>query len=269
MPDLAVSARTHPLVTRLPAFSPVAVKLLGLVSDDNASFTEIAKMLSLDPTLAGQVLRTANSGMFGRRVAIQSLLHAIAMLGLRTVSHIAITAAISFGLPRRTSPWMRTWWRHSIATALVAEHTGAQELDIDFGYTAGLLHGIGQLALFQQAPQEYPFLADAAYASGADLRQREQERFGSDHAELAGLILAEWGLPANLQHAVAAHHMSDGYGPLARAVQTGCSAAEQRGFGQCGCCAALPGEASPWSDKFERYLDGLAIEVNRVECSLL
>jgi putative nucleotidyltransferase with HDIG domain len=254
----------------LPAFSPIAVKLLGLVADENASFQKIAEMLSRDPALSGQVLRVANSGLFGRRVAIQSVLHAIAMLGLRKISQIAITTAISHDLPRRTSPWMRNWWRHSIATALVAEYAATDRLDVNFGYTAGLLHTIGQLVMFQQAPDEYPKLADAAYAEGHDLRACERDRFGVDHAELAGLILAEWGLPANAQDAVLEHHQTDAVDPLAAAVQIGCRAAESRGFGQCGCSHVRPQDVSaPWVVKLDQFLDGLAIEVNRIECSLL
>ncbi len=259
------SDRTRDLLTRLPVFSPVAVKLLGVAADENASLQEIAKLLSLDPALAGKVLRMANSGMFGRRVAIKSILHAIAMLGLRAVSQIAITAAISHGLPRRTSPWVRDWWRHSIATALIAEHVGASKLDYDFGYTAGLLHAIGQLALFQYAPQEYPKLVSTAYADGADLMECERAWFGANHAELGGLMLLEWDLPADLHRAVADHHMAGASDPLAAAIHTGCRAAELRGFGQCGCLE----HTDDLPEILDDYLDCLATEVNRIECSLL
>jgi HD-like signal output (HDOD) protein len=269
MPDVAVSDRARDLLTRLPVFSPVAVKLLRLAADEDASFQEIAKFLSLDPVLAGKVLSMANSGMFGRRVAIRSVLHAIAMLGLRSVSQIAITAAISAGLPRRTSPWVRDWWRHSIATALVAEHVSTSKLAVDFGYTAGLLHAIGQLALFQYGPQEYPKLVHAAYADGADLMTREQAQFGTNHAELAGLMLLEWDLPSDLHDAAAKHHVTGVADPLAAAVHAGCRAAEFKGFGRCGCLED-PRDARPdiLPDSLDDYLNRLATEVNRIECSL-
>jgi HD-like signal output (HDOD) protein len=270
MAELAAPDRARDLLTRLPAFSPVAVKLLGLAADENASFQEIAKFLSLDPALAGKVLQMANSGMFGRRATIRSILHAIAMLGLRAVSQIAITAAISHGLPRRTTPWVRDWWRHSIATALVAEHVSTSKLQFDFGYTAGLLHAIGQLALFQYAPQEYPKLANAAYADGVDLMEREQAQFGTNHAELAGLMLLEWDLPRDLHETAAKHHVAGDADPLAAAVHMGCRAAEFKGFGQCGCTED-PRDARPdiLPATLDEYLDRLPTEVNRIECSLV
>lgn len=268
MSDLAIAVRAPQLLKHLPAFSPVAIKLMALVSDENVSFKEVAKLFSLDPVLAGQVLQLANSGMYGRNVPVQSVLHALALLGLKNISRIAIIAALSHGLPRRTSPWMRNWWRHSIASALIADRAGITKLDADFGYTAGLLHAIGQLALFQYAPEDYPRLLDAARADGANVLECERERFGADHAELSGLILAEWGLPRSMQQAVSECHIPDASEPLAAAVLEGCWYAESAGFGECGCSRAgdsPPGHSAEPLDKY--LLDVLAIEVNRIECS--
>ena len=66
------------LLKRLPSFSPVAVRLMAMVADENVCFKEVAKLISLDPALSGETLRMANSGLYGRRQEIQSVLHAIA-----------------------------------------------------------------------------------------------------------------------------------------------------------------------------------------------
>lgn len=269
MTETTSSVQARHLLKRLPAFSPVAIKLMVLVVDEHVSFKEVAKLFSLDPVLSGQVLRLSNSGMYGREFHIQSVLHALAMLGLRNISRIAITAALSQGLPRQANPWMRVWWRHSIATALLADHAGMKELDLDFGYTAGLLHAIGQLALFQTAPREYPEILEAAYAGGAesgDLMECEREHFGADHAELTGLILAEWGLPNDLKRAASEYHVPGSAGTLTRTVHAGCAYAESLGFGQCGCLQSVDDVSGKPLDK--HLLDVLATEVNLIECSL-
>ena len=143
------------------------------------------------------------------------------------------------------------------------------ELHVDFGYTAGLLHAIGQLALFQNAPEEYPKLVQEAHSAGADLLQWERNRFGADHVELSSLILAGWGLPQSLQQAVVGHN-SDSSDPLTASVQAGCWYAESAGFGQCGCMPDqrdnIMGQSPKALDKY--LLDFLTIEVNRIECSL-
>jgi len=270
MSTLAPAARARHLLKRLPAFSPIAIKLMVMVNDENVSFKDVAKLFSADPVLAGQVLQLANSGMYGRQGPVQSVLHAMAILGLKNISRIALTAALSNGFPSRTPTWTRSWWRHSIASALIADHLGVADLHLDFGYTAGLLHAIGQLGLFQNAPQDYPQLVQEVQADGLDLLQCERTRFGADHLELSGLILAEWGLPRSLQQAVSADRNSNTSDPLTATVQAGCWYAEAAGFGRCGCLTDQTDSPPPQQAKAldKHLLDFLTIEVNRIECSL-
>ena len=257
------------LLTRLPPFSPVAVRLLSVLADERAPFKEIARLIALDPVLAGEVLRLANSGLYGRWLRVNSLFEAIARLGTGRLSQVAITAALWRGLPRRTAPFVREWWRHSIAAALLAQQCG-QDLPSDHAYTAALLHGIGQLALFEDAPQEYPNLVELAYRDGRELLDCEREVFGLDHAALAGLILESWGLPEKLCEAVAKHHDLVAETGLAVAVQTGCAAAEHVGFGRCGCPEHSRGESAPAVALLANHslLDSLAVQINQIECSL-
>jgi HD-like signal output (HDOD) protein len=255
---------------RLPSFSPVAVKLMALVTNEDVSFKEVAKLISLDPALSGETLRMANSGLYARRQEIVSVLHAIAIVGLQRLTQIVVTAALWRGIPNRTSPFMKAWWRHSVATALIGDQ--AAVLPVDQAYTAGLLHGIGQLALFEHDAEDYVQLVNDSVTEGLDLMGNEREAYGTDHAELAGQILEAWGLPEVLQDAAALHHWPNVGGKLADAVQLGCVVAEHIGFGACGCHRQLAaGEYSgPVAEIIENkpMLDAFATEVNSIECSL-
>ena len=258
-------------LTRLPAFSPVAVRLLSQVADENVSFKEVAKLISMDPVLAGETLRVANSGLYGRGHEIQSVLHAIAIVGLHRLTRVVVTAALWRGIPNRTSPFMKSWWRHSLATAMIAEHTAT--MPVDHAYTAGLLHGIGQLALMEHGGADYAALASDSAVSGVDLQEREREVYGIDHAELAALILESWGLPEAVQDAAGLHHWPNPMSDLAEAVQIGCMVAEHVGFGACGCHRHLAAQAvSPEIAAMiqnQPLLDVFATEVNNIECSLV
>lgn len=268
MTDAATTVQARPLIKRLPVFSPVAVKLLALVGDERIAFKEVAKLFSLDPLLAGKVLQLANSGLYGRRYPVQSVLHAVAVLGLKDITRIAITAALSSGLPRDTSPWIRSWWRHSLASAIIADHVGLRDLDLDFGYTAGLLHAVGVLALFRNDPEGYAHLADSAAAEGRDLFDLERDRYGFDHAQLSGLALAEWGIPENLQQAVSQYCFSDAPDALTSAAQAGCAYAEAGGFDLCGC-SHVPASSINGKPLDQHLLTVLATQVNLIECGLV
>lgn len=265
-----LSGNQRRLLGRLPAFSPVAVRLLSLLADESVSFKEVSRLIGLDPVLSGEVLRLANSGLYGRRAEVDSILFAIAMLGCGKLSQIVVTAALWNGLPRRTAPFIRDWWRHSVAAALIARQYSDEKFK-DSSYTAALLHGVGQLALFQDAPQDYSNLVESAYADGVDLLTRERDAFGIDHASLAGLILDSWALPENLCDAVTQHHEDDLVPSLAHEVHTACLGAEFAGFGQCGChqhfAAGIPG---PMAELFAGdYFVSLVAGVNGIECSLM
>lgn len=259
------------LLKRLPVFSPVAVKLMALVADENVSFKEVAKMISLDPVLAGETLRMANSGLYARRQEIVSVLHAIAIVGLNRLTQIAVTAALWRGTPHRSSPFIKAWWRHCLATGIIAESSA--KLPIDHAYTAGLLHGIGQLALFEHAGENYVRLVNDATTSGLDLLETERAAYRTDHAELAGIILEAWGLSETLQDAVALHHWPNVGGKLTDAVRLGCVVAEHIGFGTCGCQRQLLAEdfPEPVAEVIanKSLLEVFATEVNGIECSLM
>ncbi len=262
----------------LPPFSPVALRLMALIFDEDVSFGVSKKSCAADfpwtSAISGQVLKLANSeGFYGRRSSVHSILHAIALVGIKTLSGIVVTAAIWKALPRQRTPFLTDWWRHSVASALISAYEAKRNLNLDSAYTASLLHGIGQLALSQFAPNDYSAVFTAACSNGRDLLELEREAFGADHAEVAGQILAFWKLPAAIHEAVAAHHAADPSTILAAAVQTGCITAEYMGFGKCGCHGLIAEGKFPESVtnliETKDFLEGLAQQVNGIECSLL
>ena len=117
--ETATTAHTDRLIGRLPAFSPVALRLMSIIFDEDVSFKDVAALIRMDPSMSGEVLKLANSGFYGRRSTVQSILHAIALVGIRKLTGIVVTAALWKALPRQRSPFIRDWWRHSLASALV------------------------------------------------------------------------------------------------------------------------------------------------------
>jgi len=271
--DTVTLVQVSHLMARLPAFSPVALRLMGIVFREDVSFPEVARLTQLDPVLSGEILKIANSGLYGRRSSVRSIVQALAVIGMSRLTTIVVTAAIWKGLPRRPPQFVRDWWRHSIATALVAEHMNVDSANANHAYTAGLLHAIGQLAMFQYDGESYEEMVDEARSAGGDLRERERATFGVDHAELTEAILSSWNLPADVCLSAGEHHSAVVSSPLSAAVHTGCFGSEYMGFGECGSHSHGDAEAMPRTvaELMEsNYLPQvLPLEVNRVECSLI
>lgn len=256
----------------IPAFAPVAIQLMNVVSEENVGLNKLAGLIRADAGTSVEVLRLANSPLFGTRREITGILHALAMLGLSRVRSIVMTVAVrDFLAPARNSTLFAPCWRHSLACAFIAEeHAGNSPFDRDTAYTAGLLHELGRLALIAGEPAKYERMARAEHPE--DLEAREREWFGADCREVGLALLGEWRLPSALQPAVAAPGAvpdPEGLGKLIHA----CSAlADYIGFhvlpagAPRGELPVLP-DGRPVDP--EALVTAVATKINTLECHLV
>lgn len=251
-------------------FSPVALRLLQLVRDEDVSFREVAVLMSRDPALSAEVLRLANSPVFGTRSEVRSVLQAISLLGLKRVMPLFMTSAVSrFCWPRNKSPLIRCFWRHGLACAFLCEHLGPHQL-----YTAGLLHGLGQTALLALDPKNYEGLAETSRENSLPTRDCELSGFGIHHAEAGALLLEHWRLPEDLITSAREHERPcESLDTVNGIVQAGCRIAESLGFGGCESFADSPGlpqlpQAASQLIENKSLLDQIALQINAVEIAL-
>jgi len=195
----------------LPSVPAIAATVIALVEDPNASAEDLRQVIERDPALAARILKVANSSLFGFSRRIDTLRHAISLLGFRTVKNLVLGASIKetfkrFGLTERLL------WEHStragIVSARVAEHP-AVDVDREEAFTVGLLHDLGKIALNNAAPDAYSQVVARVYNEGVSFVQAEREAFGFDHAELGALVAEKWKLPPRLETAIRLHHSPD------------------------------------------------------------
>jgi len=193
---------------RIPAFPPVATKLLQLASDDETCAADLVYLLRSDPALAAEVIRHANSPLFRLVAEVTALDHAVALMGvkkIRTLALAVIGRTYITGLAMVDS--LRCLWRYSLASALLAERIASRfRVQEDTAYGAALLHDIGRLGLMVAHPQEYPKLLETAAADLAagvefDLTDRERALFEIDRFEAGEWLARTWNLPQEFREA--------------------------------------------------------------------
>src|SRR5436190_17168665 len=142
---------------RLPQFRPVALKLLKLVSNEDADFKAVANLLSSDPAFSAEILALANSPLYAGSSPTTSLTRAIVVLGLEKTRSLTLHVAMqAFVANVQMTPELQGSWRHSLACALAAEELAPlYGLSGDHGYTAGLMHDLGRLGLIKAYPGAY------------------------------------------------------------------------------------------------------------------
>jgi HD-like signal output (HDOD) protein len=193
------------LLAEVPPFHPVAVQLLKLVGDPSSSMGQIVALMRTDAVFTAEVLRLANSSLFGSRCEIRTILQALAFLGLDRINSLLITTAIRGLVDQGRSLLTHSCWRHNLATALICQRLApAVSLEPERCYVAGLIHDIGRLALLRVFPQ-YETAMISAEGAGSDLLAAERELFGMDHCEAGRWLLSQWGCPIELQNVAALH----------------------------------------------------------------
>ena len=196
-------------IGQLPSLPKAVMDVMKMMGDDNISTSAVADRIERDQALTARTLRIANSAFYGVPGRIGCMRTAIGILGLRTVATLLTTAAVSeqFAAARCPEFQFGVFWRHSIATALLARGlAGHLRMDEDLAFTAGLLHDIGRLALASGFPAETgEFLR---YAHDADLPTLEAERrvLDCDHLAVGVLLAVHWHFPPGVVAAIEHHH---------------------------------------------------------------
>jgi putative nucleotidyltransferase with HDIG domain len=187
----------------------------------------------MDPALSAELLRVANSALYGFVQRIDSVNHAVVILGSENVKRLALTVSLAKfvgGFLRQDC--LRTCWDHVIASAVLAEQL-AQELHLskDRAYTAALLHDIGRLALLISYPDQYANLLATASQQNGDLLEGERRLFDIDHCATGRWLAQHWNLPPDFAAAISDHHQEGTVrGALTPLVRAACQLADVLGF---------------------------------------
>jgi HD-like signal output (HDOD) protein len=239
MPAIASQEpRAANIVAQLPPFPAVARKLLSIVQGDYADFAAVAKLIQSDAAFSAEVLRLANSALFATRYEVVSILHAISVLGVTRLKAMVLTVGLKdFVTMGNRCDAMRRCWRHNLASALMAEALAdCCDLDAPESYSAGLLHGVGHVALIATDAEAYCRAADSANGEPGRLLEREQEQFGLNHVDAAQLLVRYWGLPFVFEEICRCDHWETAIDPShpAGVAEMACDLASMLGFSFAG-----------------------------------
>ena len=179
------------------------------VENPETSFAQLGEIISTDSALAARLLRLVNSSYFGFSSEIETITHAVTIVGMAQLRDLALATSIvsSFsGFPRELVN-MESFWQHSIASGLAARVVSVyrNESNPERFYLTGLLHDVGRLLLFISVPEEMNRVFER-YREGGLLHEAEREVLGLDHSEVGGALMKKWNLPDSLVEAVRFHH---------------------------------------------------------------
>ncbi|MCK7583173.1 MAG: HDOD domain-containing protein [Chromatiales bacterium] len=256
----------------LPPLPEITRRLLRFRDDPNASATGLAEIVKLDPLLAGQMLRWANSAYYGLRTPTENVGDAIVrVLGFNNALALALALAALRPLetPNLGPIGRDRLWRHGLQCASLMRELAAALPDErrpspSLIQLAGLTQNIGYLLLGHLLPDSFRLLSRLIERNAAlTLPALDRLALGVEHGQLGQWLFEVWDMPPALQ-AVVRHHHNPGYEGehatlvLLTALADSLLYAARRGLG------ARPIEA----DFRERLLERLGLEAETCATAL-
>lgn len=207
---------------RLADMSPVRSQLLQCLAQEDQDLSCLVQWVERDPVIAARILRVANSPFFGLAQKVDSIAHAVSLVGLRSLQSMALAVTVMEQFKPtdlRLQSAHQEHWRHSVAVAVCTQALARRaRVAVDTAFSAGLLHDLGHLAMLGIDHQRYGAVQERIrHASASDgprsitalKLEAEQAVWGFDHCQVGDMLAQRWQLPASLRRCMALHHRCD------------------------------------------------------------
>ena len=208
--DIPVALPSHPRAVAL---------LMAELSHAEPSLRRLTQIFGTDPALAARLLQLANGPDFGAPCAVCGVPEALALVGKEQLRTLVGSAPL--GTTSRSVPGinLQQFWRYSLHTAKMARSlAGLVRHNALAAYTAGLLHGLGELRI-RLGHAERLSSIDAVVGS-FDPRRAGLERrlLGYGFGSVSAAMARQWHLPQVVVDALQYQHApfdNNVYEPLA------------------------------------------------------
>ncbi|NCC23933.1 MAG: HDOD domain-containing protein [Deltaproteobacteria bacterium] len=196
--------------TELASFPDVYFKIKEILDSPTSSAADIAKVVASDVGLSAKLLRLVNSSLFSFSSKIDSVTHAVSLIGTRELATLALgISTINFfkDIPPELID-MKVFWRHSLSCGVFGKLIAGQipEFKADKFFTAGLLHDCGRLIMYKNMPYASVQALLSARTEMLPLVDAEQQILGFNHTEVARKLMETWSFPSNLTTIIGGHH---------------------------------------------------------------
>lgn len=196
---------------RLRPIPQIALKVLRIINQELYEIQRITEEIRKDQVISAKTLQLCNSAMYARPRKIESLDHALAMLGQQLLMKFVISASINNFFNQAGMGYSLCKggiYHHAVGTAAIAEKLAelTDKADPSLAYTAGLLHDIGKVVLDQFINAGFPLFYRELNEEGKNFLEVEKQVLGTDHTEVGADLAKDWSFPESLVETIRHHH---------------------------------------------------------------
>ena len=180
----------------IPVLPKIAQDVLMMSNNPDADMDDLSRLIYQDQSIASHVLHISNSVAYGGFERIDSIDVAVARLGMKLLSEIAVSVSVKkniFNIPRYKSE-IKHMWRHSLASAIFANELARYaKMNQETLYMCGLLHEIGKpvtLFTINNLPKEI---------KEGLTRDNVMVLVEEFHMSVGTIVTRQWELPESIQ----------------------------------------------------------------------
>ncbi len=185
-------------IKQLPPLPESAMQIEAVYQDPDSSFNDMVKILEKDPLLTADILKAANSPLYGFSREINAISQAVGLFGMGTVRGFALASIVKKSFALDLSPYginndmfsALSKKQHGLITAWCLRKENRL---MGILSPAAFLVEIGKVLIAQQimAEGKEEQFRDALVNLG-DVEEAEREVVGADTPEVSATIFAQW-----------------------------------------------------------------------------
>ena len=185
-------------IKQLPPLPESAMQIEAVYQDSNSSFNDMVKILEKDPLLTAEILKAANSPLYGFSREINAISQAVGLFGMGTVRGFALASIVKKSFSLDLSPYgisnemfselskkqhglMTSWCLRKENKLLGVLSPAAFLVEIGKVLIAQQIMADGKQEAFRDALKELQ-----------DVEAAEREVVGVDTPEVSATIFAQW-----------------------------------------------------------------------------
>jgi HD-like signal output (HDOD) protein len=194
-------------IEKIPPLEHVVARTLALIKDPTSSPQKLAQEIAKDVMLTFEIMKIVNSPIYGFSRRVQSLEHAITLLGFKSIESIVLSAYAKrvydtdlkfFNLKRGELSIQA--FIGALAAKLVAQENWPELEDLVF--SAGTLRSVGKIIMNFFFSKHYDKLKQEIKKDFDSFDKVEKKIFGFTSNEFSIIILERWKIPDEIKKIV-------------------------------------------------------------------
>lgn len=197
-------------IEKVPPLSSVIVRALEKLRSETSSAKDVAEEIAKDPILSLDVLKIANSPLYGFSRRISSLEHAVSLLGFKAVESIVLSAYSknvynvelkNFKI-RRGELSLQSFVGAYVAKIVSRDFFPAVE---ELSFTAAVMRNLGKISM-DFLMEKYVDRIRGELLHERDFQKVEKKIIGLTSSELTAVILENWQVPEDVKFVVSKYN---------------------------------------------------------------